>query len=92
MDGKYTDWGAYSDCSEKCGGGVKTRTRSCTNPTPAHGGKACVGPSIQTDSCNLHPCPGIYDPSILIFHLLSMFNPLQAGVAFLYPLKTSENL
>lgn len=41
-----------------CGGGLRVRTRSCTNPTPANGGQQCVGLFFGSESCNTHPCPG----------------------------------
>lgn len=45
-------------CNKKCGGGTQERTRKCTNPSPAHGGKDCVGPKTETRSCNTDMCPG----------------------------------
>ena len=45
---------AFSRCSKTCGGG--TRIRTCTNPEPKHGGRACVGESQQT--CNTKACDG----------------------------------
>ena len=47
-----------SKCSVSCGGGVKTFTRTCTNPPPANGGKNCdeLGPAIKNVSCNKQEC------------------------------------
>nr|XP_058959478.1 coadhesin-like [Pocillopora verrucosa] len=58
IDGKYTEW-KESECSVTCGGGVMTKTRTCTNPAPQHGGKDCseLGPAKMTLSCNEQPCP-----------------------------------
>ena len=42
-----------------CKGGVQRRRRSCNNPSPAHGGKNCIGVSTVTRACNNGPCPGI---------------------------------
>ncbi|PFX27737.1 Hemicentin-1 [Stylophora pistillata] len=58
IDGKYTEW-KESECSATCGGGVITKTRTCTNPPPQHGGKDCsgLGPAQMTLSCNEQPCP-----------------------------------
>ena len=57
VNGRWTDFGDWSDCSKKCGVGTQTRTRSCTNPTPQHGGKECEGDSTETQECNTHRCP-----------------------------------
>lgn len=41
----------------ECGGGVKIRTRSCTNPRPqGTNAKNCPGKSVETVPCNAHPC------------------------------------
>ena len=54
VNGGYSDFGTWSECSAECGGGTQTRTRNCTNPAPAHGGADCVG---ESSDCNTHPCP-----------------------------------
>ncbi|MDD2647033.1 MAG: hypothetical protein PHV78_03680 [Patescibacteria group bacterium] len=51
IDGGWSDWSA---CSVSCGGGTKTRT--CTNPAPANGGKNCEGDSSLV--CNTQSCGG----------------------------------
>ena len=57
IDGGYSDW-SESKCSKTCGGGVKTLTRTCTNPPPANGGKDCseLGPTKKTILCNEQEC------------------------------------
>ena len=38
--------------------GIKTRTRSCTNPTPEHNGVDCSGDMSQEANCpTLNECP-----------------------------------
>ena len=58
IDGNYTEWSKWSDCSVTCGGGKQTRSRTCTNPHPKHGGKNCdeLGPASETQECNPDPC------------------------------------
>eukprot|EP00111_Clytia_hemisphaerica_P024940 TCONS_00073484-protein len=56
-DGGYTSWSTFSSCTLSCGGGVQSRTRSCTQPPPLNGGKKCSGPSSETKACNTQPCP-----------------------------------
>ena len=59
--GGYSDWSEWSVCSKTCDGGVKNRTRSCTNPSPSNGGQTCtdqgLGPDEETSACNVNPCP-----------------------------------
>nr|XP_022344318.1 SCO-spondin-like isoform X5 [Crassostrea virginica] len=57
IDGSWTSWGSWASCSETCGGGVQSRTRSCTNPAPQYGGANCVGMSSSTQTCNTQNCP-----------------------------------
>ncbi|XP_031561120.1 A disintegrin and metalloproteinase with thrombospondin motifs adt-1-like isoform X2 [Actinia tenebrosa] len=57
VDGKWSDWKAWSSCSVTCGGGSQSRTRTCTNPTPANGGKECEGEDTQTQACQASHCP-----------------------------------
>jgi len=58
VDGEFSRWGFWSDCSLTCGGGVQTRTRTCTNPPPQGYGEDCDGPLQETRACNDKPCPG----------------------------------
>ena len=59
VDGGYTVWGNFTSCTRSCGNGTKYRIRNCTNPAPRHGGKNCSlqGPSVDVETCNVHPCP-----------------------------------
>ena len=59
VDGAWSSFGDWPECSAECGGGTQTRTRTCTNPAPAHGGADCQGQSTETEDCNTHDCPGI---------------------------------
>merc|ERR1712168_1381343 len=64
IDGGFTEWTAFGDCSKSCAKGTKSRERTCTNPPPQYGGKKCVGPLNNVAPCNTHPCPidGGYTP------------------------------
>jgi hypothetical protein len=46
-------WSAWSACSEPCGGGSRSRSRSVTTPTC--GGSPCV--PTEVEACNTHGCP-----------------------------------
>lgn len=60
VDGGYSPFTNWSDCTETCGGGEQTRTRTCTNPEPQLGGKDCssFGPDFEKRKCNTQKCPG----------------------------------
>jgi hypothetical protein len=54
----WSVWKAWSSCPVTCGGGSQSRTRACTNPAPANGGKDCTGGSSETQACGTKLCPG----------------------------------
>ena len=58
MNGGYSEFSAWSDCSADCGGGEQIQTRTCTNPAPAGGGKDCDGAASQSQACNKQACSG----------------------------------
>lgn len=60
VDGGYSPFTNWSDCTETCGGGEQIRTRTCTNPPPQHFGKDCSkdGPDYEKRKCNTQECPG----------------------------------
>ncbi|XP_076436159.1 SCO-spondin-like [Babylonia areolata] len=64
VDGGWSGWSSWQtsgSCSVTCGSGrqTKTRSRSCSNPSPRHGGRVCSGGSTQHSStfCGKQPCP-----------------------------------
>lgn len=56
VDGGWSAWGPWQQCSRTCGGGVEFSYRECTNPVPQNGGKYCEGQRVQYQSCNTKPC------------------------------------
>ena len=58
IDGGWSDFGSWSDCSAECGGGTQSRSRTCTNPAPGDGGADCEGDAVEERACNTDPCPG----------------------------------
>ncbi|XP_062505354.1 SCO-spondin-like isoform X2 [Corticium candelabrum] len=58
VDGFYTTWTSWAQCSRTCGRGTTERTRHC-NP-PLHGGTPCLsfGLPQETKSCCNQACQG----------------------------------
>jgi len=52
----WADWGNFTQCTESCGGGFKTRSRVIASP-PLYGGAACEGDAFESVVCNEQPCP-----------------------------------
>ena len=57
VDGGWSSWGAWKSCSVTCGGGLRERVRTCTNPRPRWDGRSCQGHSFMSQPCNANPCP-----------------------------------
>lgn len=47
VDGGWSDFGDWSECSGSCG--IMTRRRTCTNPPPSNGGACCD--YVEAKSC-----------------------------------------
>ena len=73
VDGHWSPWGQYSQCTKTCGRGSQYRNRACDNPAPSSGGKHCLGPSQQSNECNTQGCPGKH---ILTFWFIPFLNVL----------------
>jgi hypothetical protein len=57
IDGHWGGWKDYSNCSEECGKGKKTRLRECNNPEPENNGKLCFGDNSESMDCYQTNCP-----------------------------------
>ncbi len=55
VDGGWA-WGDWGSCSTACGGGMQSRSATCTNPAPANGGANCSGSGSETRACNTQAC------------------------------------
>ncbi|KAK1794599.1 hypothetical protein P4O66_001319 [Electrophorus voltai] len=56
LDGQWSEWSEWSECDATCGGGLRRRSKSCSNPPPKNNGQVCKGMTMQTQSCNTQPC------------------------------------
>ncbi|EDO35401.1 predicted protein, partial [Nematostella vectensis] len=59
-DGGWSEWEAWSPCSQTCGGAPVTRMRTCNNPEPKRGGLPCEGDNTETatDCTKSYPIDG----------------------------------
>lgn len=67
VNGEWTAWTRWLDCSSTCGNGTQRRYRVCDGAT--NGGAACAGDTVQYQNCTYVPCPG--KPTILTCPLFS---------------------
>ena len=58
VDGDWSPWSGWTQCSTTCGIGSRDRKRTCTNPPPQNKGAPCAGNGTQTHSCFDRKCPG----------------------------------
>ena len=59
MNGNWSAWEEWAECSSTCGRGERTRTRRCDNPSPQHDGETCDGKDTEQEACDLGACPGM---------------------------------
>lgn len=59
IDGGWSEWSSYTNCSRECGGGLQYMQRKCDNPKPAYGGASCKGEAKELNKqlCNTQECP-----------------------------------
>ena len=56
VNGGLSQWSVWGVCTVKCGGGEHTRSRTCTEPAPSHGGASCTGFLHESQACNIQAC------------------------------------
>ncbi|XP_068704567.1 uncharacterized protein [Montipora foliosa] len=61
VNGGFSLWSTWTTCSQTCGTGTKSRSRSCDNPVPNYNGQNCTGEYAQAISCKITSCPGAID-------------------------------
>uniref|UniRef100_A0AAQ6AQU4 Uncharacterized protein n=1 Tax=Amphiprion ocellaris TaxID=80972 RepID=A0AAQ6AQU4_AMPOC len=57
FNGNWGPWSSWGSCSKTCNGGQMRRYRTCDNPRPANGGRACAGADTQIQRCSTVNCP-----------------------------------
>jgi hypothetical protein len=56
VNGSWSEWSNFTECSTSCGDGVQSRNRTCSNPPPQGNGLNCSGEASDVQSCNLGIC------------------------------------
>uniref|UniRef100_A0A1I8IRW6 Sema domain-containing protein n=1 Tax=Macrostomum lignano TaxID=282301 RepID=A0A1I8IRW6_9PLAT len=66
VDGGWSAWDAWSSCptcrASRGRPDTRERTRTCSQPRPAHGGAPCEGPPGQTEVCDVPDCKDVHLP------------------------------
>ncbi len=57
IDGQWSPWLPWTECSQSCGTGRRFRSRTCDNPGPENGGEPCQGTNKQGETCSMEICP-----------------------------------
>ncbi|XP_053341492.1 hemicentin-1 [Clarias gariepinus] len=81
VDGNWSPWQPWGECSASCGIGERTRVRFCNNPAPTNKGRPCPGDLTQLSRCNIQPCPG--GPQKARGNIIGTINDVEFGIAFL---------
>jgi len=56
QDCHWDPWTDFQECTEKCGGGVRKRSRE-VNVEALNAGRECDGDREESVACNVHSCP-----------------------------------
>ncbi|XP_036374893.1 semaphorin-5A-like isoform X1 [Megalops cyprinoides] len=57
INGGWSPWSSWAQCSRDCGRGIRNRKRVCSSPEARYGGVPCLGPALEYQECNITPCP-----------------------------------
>ncbi|XP_042300467.1 SCO-spondin-like, partial [Sceloporus undulatus] len=56
VNGHWSEWTPWSECSASCGLGLQNRYHFCTDPAPSGMGMPCLGPEREDRACHAQPC------------------------------------
>ena len=62
VDCLWSGYSVWSECSSTCGAGTRRRTRRVLQEA-VNGGEECLGEEVETEDCDLPPCPSPSSPS-----------------------------
>ena len=64
--GGWSSWSSFGKCSKPCGGGIRTKTRTCV------GVEKCSGFKAHVEICNQQKCPGMDVTTVTVVSLCSI--------------------
>lgn len=72
VDGQWSGWTPWGQCSVSCGAGLQSRYRFCSSPQRSGSGLPCLGPHREDQVCISTPCDRefVYFSFVLIDILL----------------------
>ncbi|XP_060594094.1 A disintegrin and metalloproteinase with thrombospondin motifs adt-1-like [Ruditapes philippinarum] len=79
-NGGWSTWGTWTTCSATCDGGLRSRFRNCTNPSPSLHGQYCAGPVTEMEDCNQKQC---VSEVVFLAHALSTYS-VSSGERFIF--------
>lgn len=91
LDGVWSQWGPWTQCSQTCGisgGTVLRRTRLCNQPPPMNGGQSCPGNDTETARACFTPCPGKFALRLILFAMNQ--NSLNKYIRFNFAKQTTN--
>lgn len=56
INGGWSEWKNWSECSKTCGRGTRVRKRYCNKPMPKYKGRMCVGDNVEYEECKIKAC------------------------------------
>ncbi|OWF39259.1 uncharacterized protein LOC110465261 [Mizuhopecten yessoensis] len=59
VDGNWAAWLQWGVCTKSCDGGIRSRSRTCTDPAPSSNGDICPGSTGEFDTCGTAQCPTV---------------------------------
>lgn len=60
VDGGWSPWTPWGQCSVSCGAGLQSRYRFCSNPPQSGSGLPCLGSHREDQVCVTAPCDRQY--------------------------------
>ena len=83
INGGWSNWPDWGDCSTTCGKGTQSRERRCNNPNPQHRGRKCTGEKAESRACENKPCRKFFKPLLLLIMLIGYPTTTTTFISYL---------